>query len=619
MKRWLFLILAALILSGCTQQPESTLPPTVPVETTAAPAINPVGYYDPDSALEQSSDGALRVYPLNRSDSYGLVSMGSDLLLLSGSEVTTLTKLTDSNLYVAAAANLDCYIDAHSPAFIPGPKGVTYYDRLHQDLVFLDSDLKEVSRISLPEGILGDPALSSDRKTLYYLTDQHLRAIDLETNLDRLIREISNPAQALAALHCDDSILECLITDEYDNQSSLFLSVKTGETVLTFRDALKLQTLGNAYFAIHTDGVYQEFLVSRDFGDPVLLLSDTYGITAEAVLEMNGAIVYKTAGDSTELGFYDLGSGARNSEITIPGQRYLRGIQGSADQNCVWFLCYDEDYTEDIICRWDLEKTALPDASGQLIRRYTAANPDSAGLAACRETAARISETYGVELALWTSASGCTPENYQPEAEYQTTVIARSLDILDQALSAYPEKILKKAASARGSDMIRIYLVRSLNPTSYTVPQTTRGTQFWDQDGTPCVFVAVGENLAMDLYHQIFHVIDGYVISHSSDFDLWESLNPKGFSYTHSYTAQLEDPSAFFESENFAFIDEFSMTYPREDRATVMKYAMTPGNEAYFASNIMQKKLKTLCHGIRDAFHLKKVPESFLWEQYLAE
>ena len=31
----------------------------------------------------------------------------------------------------------------------------------------------------------------------------------------------------------------------------------------------------------------------------------------------------------------------------------------------------------------------------------------------------------------------------------------------------------------------------------------------------------------------------------------------------------------------------------------------------------MQKKLITLCKGIRDAFGLKKSPENFLWEQYL--
>ena len=59
------------------------------------------------------------------------------------------------------------------------------------------------------------------------------------------------------------------------------------------------------------------------------------------------------------------------------------------------------------------------------------------------------------------------------------------------------------------------------------------------------------------------------------------------------------------------------MSFPKEDRARIMEYAMTEGNEEYFRSTTMQSKLKLLCEGIREAFKLKKSPETFLWEQYL--
>lgn len=619
MKRWLFLILAMVLLSGCAAEPEATVPMTVPAETQAPPAVDPVGYYDPDSALEQSSGGALRVYPLNRSDSYELVNMGSDLLLLSGDEVTTLTKLTGASLYVDAAANLGCYIDAQSPAFLALDKGVTYYDQLHRELVFLDAELKEVNRVSLPDDILGDPAISSDRKNLYYLTASHLRAIDLETGLDKLIRETSLPGQTLSSLYCSDTVLEYLVPDNNGNCSSLFVSVKTGETILEFRDELTLCTQGGSYFAVHTDGQYQEFLVGTAGQEPALLLSDTYGMLAEAVLEMNGAVLHHTENDTTNLYFYDLESGICTSSVAIPGERYLRSIRGSIEESCIWFLCYDPTCSSDILCRWDLEKTALTDQAGGFVPRYTAQNPDTAGLAACQNKADAISETYDVEVWIWTDALDCQPETYALEPEYQTTVLARSLDILEQALAGYPAGFLKKAASGTESGRIRICLVRSLTATAANVPQDAGGTQFWDKDGNACVIVAVGDELTYNLYHQVFHVIDSYVLSRCSDYDIWDTLNPKGFSYTYSYSAQIEDPSAFFESSDWAFIDLFSMTFPREDRATVMKYAMTEGNEHYFASESMQRKLKTLCHGIRDAFRLKKSPESFLWEQYLAE
>ena len=50
-----------------------------------------------------------------------------------------------------------------------------------------------------------------------------------------------------------------------------------------------------------------------------------------------------------------------------------------------------------------------------------------------------------------------------------------------------------------------------------------------------------------------------------------------------------------------------------------MEYACTEGNEAYFTSEIMQNKLKTLCQGIRKAFGLEKYQEPLIWEQYLKE
>ena len=43
---------------------------------------------------------------------------------------------------------------------------------------------------------------------------------------------------------------------------------------------------------------------------------------------------------------------------------------------------------------------------------------------------------------------------------------------------------------------------------------------------------------------------------------------------------------------------------------------MMPGNEEIFASETMQKKLLTLCQGIRQAFALEE-DVAYLWEQYL--
>ena len=115
-------------------------------------------------------------------------------------------------------------------------------------------------------------------------------------------------------------------------------------------------------------------------------------------------------------------------------------------------------------------------------------------------------------------------------------------------------------------------------------------------------------------------MIDTQVISRTNAYDSWDNFNPSDFTYDNSYTAnQNRDGSKYLTPGSEAFIDTYSMSFAKEDRARIMEYAMTPGHEALFRSSILQSKLKQICIGIREAFCLEAFPESFLWEQYLWE
>ena len=231
MKRYIALLLTALILCGCAAepQPESTaLPETseILVTETTAPVVIPEGLYDAESYLEEMTSGALQVYPLNRSDAVAVVRMGADLLLFSGENATTLTKLSGDTRYISAVANLNCVIDAANPSVKVSEKGVTYFDEASRELVFLDANLKEGNRVAMPEDMVGTPALSANRKNLYYHTEDTLRTIDLDSGLNILIREMGLPIDSIQALHANDSILACQVTDSYGTPSTLFLSRK---------------------------------------------------------------------------------------------------------------------------------------------------------------------------------------------------------------------------------------------------------------------------------------------------------------------------------------------------------------------------------------------------------
>ena len=618
MKRWLFLIAAVLLLCGCAAEPEETAPTNPPAtEAPVVHATEPTGYYDPDSQLEAFTEGAVRAYPLNRSDSYAAVAMAEDILLLSGQEVTTLTRLTGDNLYVAAAANLDCYIPADSPAFHAGPKGITYYDELHRQLVYLDTGLKEVSRFSMPETAAGTPALTSDRKHLYYCTADSIRTIDLETGLDKLLRQTGSQSQTIFALHCGGTILECRTEDPYGNANTLFISTQTGKTLYETAGSIALQTLELNYFAIHQEGEYTEKLYGNPETGVSLLVTPEYDAPAEAVLELNAAAQSAHRENETELNLYDLSTGLRSHSILLPGTETPRNILADGFGNYIWFLRRDAEAECDLLCRWELAQTPADDKTIYTMPRPTPENPDLAGIEALKEEAAALGSKYGVEILLWTDATACISNNYNVEGEYQVPLLKHYLDILDKALSVYPANFLNDAKSGNGK--IYIGLVRSIAPavTSADEPGLNSGFQFRDMDENVYIILSIGEDTVSTLYNDLALVIDNQVIISCSDFDSWEDLNPKQFAYSFSYRIASGLDESLFQGEDRAFIDAASTTFPREDRARIMACAMEEGNEALFESKIMQKKLRILCLGIRKAFGLLKSPEVFLWEQYL--
>ena len=122
------------------------------------------------------------------------------------------------------------------------------------------------------------------------------------------------------------------------------------------------------------------------------------------------------------------------------------------------------------------------------------------------------------------------------------------------------------------------------------------------------------------IHHELFHIFESRVFSTCKAYDNWHQLNPTGFSYDYNYTDYpAHSDSPLLRGENRAFIDSYSMTFPREDRARIMEYAMLPDRQDCLSSDIMQRKLRTLCIGLREAFDLVKYPEILPGEQYLTE
>ncbi len=614
MKRLIPIFLGLLLLCGCAAQPQPTTVPTVPTTEYVEPT-EPAGSYLPDSQIELATGGAVRLYPVPEESPYAMAVRGSDVLLFSGLDHTVLTLMPGENLYTVARTELDVYIYPEDPSFCFSEHGITYYDRAGS-IVFLDEDLKEVSRKQTPEAMTESPILSHDRTKLYYCTADALRMLDLETGIDRLVKEMSFPSQWLERLLMNDSVLWCTVGDE-DGQTALFLSAETGELLYQRSSDIAVSTGGENYFAQTMEGMLPLNLFGRAGEDPQVLNPRDPFASVWYLADTNHTVCIGESQDGLHLDYMDLESGLCTAFLTLSDMEHPMSVEGTAGTGLVYLLTYDAEGNPHLL-RWDTSLSLTGDETVYTGQRFTLENPDENGLALCEDRAYGLSQSYGVEILVGMDAVANEPWDFELYPEHQVPVIQQMLDQLEQLLQSYPDGFFTTLAEKTTQTPVRICLVRAMygSPESGSL-DTANGIQFWQEDAA-YVAMAPGSLFSQTFYHEMFHVIETCVYGHSNAYDDWNKLNPDGFEYDYDYIAnQDREAEAYLVSETRSFIDTYSMSYPKEDRARIMEYAATEGNESYFLSDTMQKKLTALCTGIREAFDLREYPNVLPWEQYL--
>ena len=624
MKRLIPLLLSLLLLCGCGTAPvqETNAAPTQAPTYPAVDPTEPGGSYDPDSAVEKETAGAVRAYTISISGAYGMACMGEDVVVFSGADSTTLTKVSGENLYVTAAAHLDRKIDPEDTSVSVSEKGVSYYSRDRHAMVLLDTSLKEVGTIPLPEDVVGEPLMTADRKYVYYCTAGSVRELTVETGISRMLKEMTYPVQRVESVLLGGTVLECSLSDGDDELRTLFLSTEYGQTLWEGEGNIPVTGYGDAWYAILPDGVMDAFVYGGAGMDEQMLIPEDFTASGIYLEAANCLVTVSSLEDplGVELNCYDLATGLRTSALLLEGSSEPLYMDVCESTGEIFVLCQDLASGHLTLYRWD--PAALP-TGDELIysgHHYTLENPDTEGLAECTVYAQHIGSQYGVEVLIGADAAAVSPWNYALAAEYQVPVLKRELAKLDQLLSVYPEGMLRSAAAGANDGVMRICLVRQITGTPESGSlETTGGVCYW-ADGGLYIALAMGQDMQSVLYHEMYHALENRLLSDSDACYDWEYLNPDGFDYDYNYTDYLtREDSPYLADDTRYFINAYSMTFPAEDRAMILEYAMEPGNEAYFQTDAMQAKLKAICVGIREAYGLEKSPETFLWEQYLSK
>lgn len=602
----LLLVLLALLLTGCTpESPDTTAHSTQPsqVSTSAAELIGQ------PAAIH--SDRALSTYDTGLADCRDLCPMGTDMLLISGEDETVLSVLSGNQAFIRAQKVIPCPISPDDGSMQVNKNGIAYYDSRQNTIVYLNTDLLEIRRISLPYPFEGKPFLSDDWATIYYCADNAIHALDLETGTPRLLRSHNVVSQAITGLHLTGQLLSCCVTYPDGRSEDLYISTQTGESFYPGWDLTRLYTDSDTYFAAFRDGTVNLWVTGTPGNDPFMIHTAQ---TAEVIpLYSSDAVALLESGNNgTEFSYLDMVSGRRTGAITMNPSTEVISLSGN--NGIVWFLAKKTPSEPLLLYRWTPAWSRVWNPRSYYRTYYTAENPDTEELQRLAYRAKKLGESYGIRILI-----GQDPLTYQPsghtfQPEHQVVAYQRDLAVLEAALANFPQNFFKNAAFGTKNRHLTVSLVRDV------LDETNRehlpGKQYWHQESAYITLV-MGEELERSFYHQLCHIIDTRVMGTTSAYDDWADLNPEGVVYANSYSlSQIETEETWFSGDSRIFIDPYSMSFPREDRARILEYAMTPGNKAVFVSETMQRKLATLCQGIREAFDLKK-DQVCLWEQYL--
>lgn len=598
MKRMLAALLTLLLLTGCNLvEPGGTDPSG---ETTAAAEPTVPGIYDSTGDVEDATNGAVGRYFVDE-NCHAVAVVGGNVVLFyenalrayAGNELRLVKE------YSLQTTEFPCYPDVQITAEAMG-----YYDEADHVVVMLNSSLKEIARVSLPEDVQGGIALADTLDMVYYCTADAIRGYNLKTGTSRLIRQQGYDAQMVLQNCFGGDILGCEVYTR-DRNFVAYISAETGELLGSSEVSDGLRTGGEYYFLPVSDGESTDYLFGTVGEEPQCLYLADSDAAIHTALAMGGVFTAKQLDSGLHLEYYDLSSGKKTAAVTIPGvEGAVIESWAQTQNNCLWLLVGDSAGA-DALYRWDLEKSPVDDQTTYTGQRYTAENPDREGLAQCDADADALGQKFGVEISVGDAPAGC---DLVLTEEYRVDLIQAGLAVLERALARYPEGVLPALAPGK----LRLILVRSIEGDRAVC-------QYWSGD-TACVVVELGDSLIAAVDNGVYHVMDTHLFNSTSILDQWADMNPKGFEYDMNETDYLKrQEDAYLAGDKRAFVDSLSMSYPLEDRAAVFAAAMGEGNGEVFESKIMQQKLLTLCKAIRDAFEWEKSEETYIWEQYLSE
>lgn len=418
------------------------------------------------------------------------------------------------------------------------------------------------------------------------------------------------------------------------------------------------------YNAMYINGTYitenmSEDMISRRIvyrpGDTPVVYSWPYESekdTEATILDGGNVFFSHTDGNKVEAAVFD-----RKTRLCIASTSFT---VGSAGGEGYVMLCSTPVYTEDNVLimeyadmsggvgfyKWEQDGTdgiwtgmsvydyAVPDVKvAEVDNRYNPADfhpgniPDE--LKPLREKADRLQEKYGVMIHISRECSNMLG-NYAIVALDDYEQVNRALDELDTELGKYPEGFMEQFRK-EGMAGIDIYITSTLIGYNSDALEYAGGFQ-WEMGSQSIIAVDCTNkgDLPVTIHHELSHAIEKYVAKKNLlDDARWEELNPTDGAYADFYTYSYRqfgfDGTVKYtyygcdSLDDVYFVDDYSMTYPAEDRARLWENIMSDSSiiEWENTPNLVNK-INYYASCIRAAFDSAEW-EDVMWEKYITE
>lgn len=608
------------------QQPETQPEETPEEETPPAEELPKASILD--NRLMLSENGTLWQIPNERVEAnlqQNLFRLGDHLLLagsIAGPDGTPALDLALLSMETGEVLQETTLSGFDLPNFQPCGDKFAINDWADGQILLLDSSLATVAEYDVEAESCG-VYLNPDATTAYCFRQDGIYFTELSTGLTGSVMD--NAAHLFVSTSCGDTV-SFFYTDpatQLDCRMVFDLATGTAEAIpfdgifsgATVSDGLWLATLADdSGYYLGKAGHPNLFQPTAQYGSVSLLTNPTRILVS----------AYDNEGYAT-ISLYEA-DGSFLSEITLPVQGgAIIGDPLWSQEEGGYFFTMTNALGKDMLFFWDLS-TPVAGESLSLSAVSTEQPAGTAVSAALYDRAAAISETYGVTVRI--------AEQIQTEYVdfYVTPILEESylsagLDTLETVLSAYPDGFL--AQLRYGSyGPLEIHLGGQLQKFS-PAEDVTQGFNYFvgltsELSGavTIAIDVTMPGSMEQTLHHELMHAIDNKLTFDAnlredalfSEED-WAALNPAGFAYAESY--HNLPASIYGEGFENYFTETYSRTFAREDRSTIMEYAMVGADWMFSAAPGRQAKLDYLCRCIRDAFDTTGWPETTVWEATL--